>query len=281
MTRRYLRGTSLDGTGRAGLLAITLLTIAALIAVLAPWLAPGDPLAMLAPPLVPPFSDPSLPLGSDQLGRDLMHELIHGARISLAIGATAALSALLLGIIIGTLAGFLGGWCDDVLMRITEAFQTIPSFLLTLALVSLIGPSMSSIIGAIAISSWPAAARLTRGEILSLRQRDFVAGCRLLGMHPLRIAFTQVLPNAVAPVIALIGILMASAILIESALAFLGLGDPNRISWGVMVANGRALLRTAPFTIIIPGSAIAVTVLCVTLVGDWLAARLNRVRGPT
>lgn len=274
-----MRVFATTGTGKAGLIAAIMLAVAMVIAMMAPWLAPGDPMAMLAQPLLAPFSDSALPLGSDQLGRDLLHELIHGARVSLGIGAIAALSALLIGIVIGTIAGFIGGWCDEILMRITEAFQTIPTFLLALALVSLIGPSMASIILAIAISSWPASARLTRGEILSLRQRDFVAGCRILGMHPLRIAFTQVLPNALAPVISLIGVLMASAILIESALAFLGLGDPNRISWGAMVANGRALLRTAPFVVIVPGSAIAVTVLCVTLVGDWLAARLNRVRG--
>ncbi|HVJ44393.1 MAG TPA: ABC transporter permease [Dongiaceae bacterium] len=269
-----------DGTSRAGRIAAILLAAAALVALAAPWLAPGDPMAMTATPLTPPFTDTGLPLGSDQLGRDLLGELIHGARVSLAIGAIAALSALLIGIVIGTLAGFIGGWCDEILMRITEAFQTIPSFLLALALVSLIGPSTASVILAIAITSWPASARLTRGEILSLRQRDFVAGCRLIGMHPLRIAFTQVLPNALAPVIALIGVLMASAILIESALAFLGLGDPNQISWGSMVANGRALLRAAPYIVIVPGVAIAATVLCVTLVGDWLASHLNRLRGP-
>jgi len=271
---------SFSGHAKTGLLAGGILVVIALIAVLAPWLVAGDPMAMTATPLVPPLATADLPLGSDQLGRDLLHELIFGARISLGIGGLAAITALSIGIIIGTLAGFLGGWCDEALMRLTEAFQTVPTFLLSLALVSLLGPSFSSIVIAIAISSWPATARLTRGEILSLRQRDFVAGCRILGMHPLRIAFTQVLPNALAPVISLIGVLVASAILIESALAFLGLGDPNQISWGAMVANGRALLRSAPHVVIVPGSAIAVTVLCVTLVGDWLSARLHQIRGP-
>ncbi len=269
-----------NGTAKAGRIATLLLAAALMIAATAPWLVAGDPMAMTAAPLVAPFTTASLPLGSDQLGRDLLHELIYGARVSLGIGALAALTALSIGIVIGTLAGFLGGWCDDLLMRLTEAFQTVPTFLLSLALVSLLGPSTSSVIIAIAISSWPPSARLTRGEILSLRRRDFVAGCRILGMHPLRIAFTQVLPNALAPVVSLIGVLVASAILIESALAFLGLGDPNQISWGVMVANGRALLRSAPYVVIVPGSAIALTVLGVTLVGDWLASRLNAVRGP-
>jgi peptide/nickel transport system permease protein len=271
---------AVSGNAKAGLPASGILAVIALIALLAPWLVSTDPLAMTAAPLVPPFSTAGLLLGSDQLGRDLLHELIFGARISLSIGGFAAISALSIGIVIGTLAGYLGGWCDAALMRLTEAFQTVPTFLLSLALVSLLGPSTISVIIAIAVSSWPPTARLTRGEILSLRHRDFVAGCRILGMHPLRIAFTQVLPNALAPVIALIGVLVASAILIESALAFLGLGDPNQISWGGMVANGRALLRSAPYLVIVPGSAIAVTVLCVSLVGDWLAARLNRWRGP-
>jgi peptide/nickel transport system permease protein len=275
-----MSGAPFIGSAKAGLLAGGILAAIAIIAALAPWLVEGDPMAMTAGTLVPPLSTAALPLGSDQLGRDLLHELIYGARISLMIGGLAAISALSIGIIVGTLAGFLGGWCDDVLMRVTEAFQTVPTFLLSLALVSLLGPSTMSVIIAIAVSSWPPTARLTRGEILSLRNRDFVAGCRILGMHPLRIAFTQVLPNALAPVIALIGVLVASAILIESALAFLGLGDPNQISWGGMVANGRALLRSAPYVVIVPGVAIALTVLCVSLVGDWLAARLNRLRGP-
>jgi peptide/nickel transport system permease protein len=267
-------------TARIGLAASALLTLVVLAAAMAPWLAASDPEAMGAPPLLAPFADLAHPLGTDQLGRDLLAGLIYGARVSVAIGFAAAGAALGLGLVVGTLAGFLGGWIDAALMRVTDGFQTIPTFLLALALVSLLGPTNGAVILAIAIGSWPGPARLVRAEILSLRSRDFVAGCRAIGMAPLRIAFTQVLPNALAPVVSLVGVLVAAAILIESALSFLGLGDPNLVSWGSMVAKGSSQLRTAPYLVAIPGIAIALTVLSVTLASDWLVERLTEARAP-
>jgi peptide/nickel transport system permease protein len=267
-------------TARIGLAASALLTLVVLAAAMAPWLTASDPEAMVAPPLLAPFTDLAHPLGTDQLGRDLFAGLIYGARVSVAIGFAAAGAALGLGLVVGTLAGFLGGWIDAALMRVTDAFQTIPTFLLALALVSLLGPTNGAVILAIAIGSWPGPARLVRAEILSLRSRDFVAGGRAIGMAPLRIAFTQVLPNALAPVVSLVGVLVAAAILIESALSFLGLGDPNLVSWGSMVAKGSSHLRTAPYLVAIPGIAIALTVLSVTLASDWLVERLTEARAP-
>ncbi len=204
---------------------------------------------------------------------------MHGARISVGIGLVAALASLVVGIVIGTTAGFLGGRVDEGLMRLTEAVQTVPSFILALALVSLLGPSLHSIVLAIAIGSWTAPARLVRAEILSLRARDFVDSCRVVGMGWAEIAFRQLLPNALPPVVALAGIMVAAAILIESALAFLGLSDPNVVSWGSMVAGGRAVLRSAAWLVAIPGAAIAVTVLAVALVGDGIADALAARRG--
>ncbi len=245
-----------------------LLLLLAGVAVSAPWLFPGDPLAIAGEPLVEPLTDPTLPLGTDRLGRDVAAELAHGARTSLAIALTAAAAALVCGALLGTAAGFAGGLADDVLMRITEAFQTVPGFLLALAFVSVAGPSLGVIAAAISLSAWTAPARLARAEVLSVRERDYVAAARVAGMHPVEIALREVLPNAVPPVLALASVIVAQAILVEAALSFLGLGDPNHVTWGGMIAEGRTVLRTAPFLSIIPGLALVATVLAVYLTGE-------------
>lgn len=231
------------GEGMAGALILTLLVLAAL---LAPVLFPGDPLRIVGEAMQPPWTVAGLPLGTDRLGRDVLAELAHGARASLLIGLAAAIAAIAIGCIVGTLAGFAGGIVDEALMRVAEAFQTVPGFLLALALVSVAGPSLPVLVGSIALSSWTQAARLTRGQVLSIRERDYVASARVIGMHPLEIAFRQILPHALPPVLALAPVIVASAILIEAALSFLGLGDPNRVTWGGMIAEGRAVLRSAP-----------------------------------
>jgi peptide/nickel transport system permease protein len=274
--RRFLRRFA---SSRRGVLGSALLALIVLAGLAAPLLYPGDPLDIVGRPLLAPFVDGRFPLGTDRLGRDVAAGLVHGARISVGIGLVAALAALGLGLAIGTTAGFLGGWVDEALMRLTEAVQTVPSFILALALVSLLGPSLHSIVLAIAIGSWTAPARLVRAEILSLRGRDFVDACRVVGMGWFEIAFRQLLPNALPPVVALAGIMVAAAILIESALAFLGLSDPNLVSWGSMVANGRAVLRSATYLVAIPGAAIAITVLAVALVGDGIADALATREG--
>jgi peptide/nickel transport system permease protein len=264
---------------RRGVIGLVLIAAIVLAAIAAPLLFPGDPLDIVGRPLLAPFADGRFPLGTDRLGRDVAAGLVHGARISVGIGLVAALASLLVGIAIGTTAGFLGGRVDEALMRLTEAVQTVPSFILALALVSLLGPSLHSIVLAIAIGSWTAPARLVRAEILALRARDFVDSCRVVGMGWPEIAFRQLLPNALPPVVALAGIMVAAAILIESALAFLGLSDPNVVSWGSMVAGGRAVLRSAAWLVAIPGAAIAVTVLAVALVGDGVSDALAARRG--
>lgn len=261
-----------------GVLGAVLLAALAAAALSAPWIAPGDPLDMVGRPLLPPFADPRFPLGTDQLGRDVLAGLLHGARVSLAVGAAAAAAAIGAGILVGTLAGFLGGVIDDVLMRLTEAAQTIPTFLLALALVSVLGATAVNVVAAIALSSWPPTARLVRAEVMRVRTLGYVDAARLAGRGPLGLAFREVLPGALAPVVALVGITVGEAILVESALAFLGLGDPNLQSWGSMVANGRATLRIMPSLVVLPGLAIAAAVLAVSLTGDALAARLGARR---
>ncbi|RUZ44552.1 ABC transporter permease, partial [Mesorhizobium sp. M7A.F.Ca.CA.004.05.2.1] len=193
-----------------------------------------------------------------------------GARTSLAVGLAAAAAALVVGAVVGTLAGFAGGLVDEVLMRITDAFQTVPSFLLALAFVSVVGPSLGVVVIAIALGTWTGPARVARAEVLSIRERDYVAGARVIGMHPLAIAFREVLPNALPPVLAMSSVIVAAAILTEAALSFLGLGDPNRVTWGGMIAEGRAVLRTAPFLSIVPGIALVLTVLGVYLAGEGI-----------
>lgn len=264
---RRLRQFSANGEAIAGTAILLLLVAAALFA---PVFFPGDPLRIVATPLLAPFDNASFPLGTDRLGRDILAELLHASRTSLLVGLAAAGASLLLGTVVGTLAGFAGGLVDEVLMRVTEAFQTVPGFLLALALVSIAGPSLPVLVLAIALSSWTQAARLTRGQVLSIRERDYVASARVIGMHPLEIAFRQILPNALPPVLALVPVIVASAILIEAALSFLGLGDPNRVTWGGMIAEGRTVLRSAPWLSILPGVALALTVVGVYFAGEGI-----------
>ncbi|WP_395448206.1 ABC transporter permease [Aminobacter sp. UC22_36] len=250
-----------------------------LMALLAPVLFPRDPLSIAGAPLLRPFQDWALPLGTDRLGRDVLAGLFHGARTSLAVGLAAATASILVGSVVGTVAGFAGGLVDEVLMRITDAFQTVPGFLLSLALVSVVGPSLGVVVAAIALSAWTGPARIARAEVLSIRERDYVASARVIGMRPLEIAFREVLPNALPPVLALSSVIVAAAILTEAALSFLGLGDPNRVTWGGMIAEGRAVLRSAPFLSIIPGIALVLAVLGVYLAGEGIVESAATRRG--
>ncbi|MGB3418347.1 MAG: ABC transporter permease [Mesorhizobium sp.] len=256
-----------------------ILAVLVLMALASPLLFPGDPQAIAGPALLKPFQNWSLPLGTDRLGRNVLAELFYGARTSLAVGLAAAAAALALGTVIGTLAGFAGGIADDVLMRLTDAFQTVPGFLLALAFVSVVGPSVTVVVIAIALSAWTGPARVARAEVLSIRERDYVAAARVTGMHPLEIAFREVLPNALPPVLALSSIIVAGAVLTEAALSFLGLGDPNRVTWGGMIAEGRAVLRSAPYLSIIPGIALVSTVLGVYLAGEGIVETTAVRRG--
>lgn len=251
-----------------GLAGLIILAVLAALALFAPLLFPRDPLSIAGTPLLSPFQDSSHWLGTDRLGRDVLAGIVHGARTSLLVGLSTAATAILIGATIGVIAGFAGGIVDEVLMRITDAFQTVPSFLLALAFVSVAGGSIGVVVLAIALGAWPGPARIARAEVLSLRERDFVAAQRVIGMHPAAIAFREILPNALPPVLALSSVIVASAILIEAALSFLGLGDPNHVTWGGMIAEGRAVLRSAPYLSIFPGIALVLSVLGVYLLGE-------------
>lgn len=244
-------------------------------ATLAPFLYPGDPSDMVASPFIWPGNDPEFPLGTDLMGRDLTAGLFHGASVSLMVGAVAAAIALAIGVSLGAVAGYYGGWLDDLIMRVTELFQTMPAFLLAIVMVAVLNPSIYTIILALGITAWPGIARLTRAEVLALRNRDFVQALIGMGMSDWRIVLFHVVPNALTPVIVAASILVATAILSEAGLSFLGLGDPNHVSWGTMIGAGRDALRTAWYQTAIPGLAIMITVLALNLLGDALNHALN------
>lgn len=261
-------------------IGLILLLVVIAMAASAGWLYPRDPLALAGRPLVWPFTNPRFPLGTDNSGRDIAAQIFHGARISLMIGGVATIIAVAIGIVIGAVAGYYGGWVDTLLMRVTEAFQTLPNFLLLLVLVAVFGSTIGTVIIAVGVVSWPAPARLTRAEFLSLRNREFVQAGRTLGLKDLKLIFGEILPNALPPVIVYASVVMALSILLESALAFLRLSDPNVASWGNLIGLGRDVLRVQWYVSAIPGIAILLTVLAVSLVGQGLNDALNpRLKG--
>lgn len=252
--------------------AILLLIVAAALG--AHWLFPGDPFAIVGDPYLPPLSK-GFPLGTDTLGRDIAAGIVHGARVSLMIGLITTTIIVAFSLVIGGVAGYFGGRADNLLMRLTEFFQTIPSFIFAIVVVAILQPSIRSTVIAIALVSWPPIARLVRGEFLSHRHRDYVQSCVALGMSDLAIIGQQILPNILSPLIVAGSLMVATAILFESGLSFLGLGDPNVMSWGLMIGAGRVALRSAWWMITFPGLAILLTVLAINLLGDALNDRLN------
>jgi peptide/nickel transport system permease protein len=267
---------------RGAVVGLVILLLVIVVAIGAPWFYPGSPWDMAGMPFAPP-GEMDMLLGSDSLGRDVAAGIAHGARVSLLVGAVSTVVALVIGIGLGALAGYLGGWVDDVVMRFTEFFQTIPSFVLAILLVAIFTPTIWSIVFAIAVVSWPPVARVVRAEFLSLRSREFVQASEVLGKSRIAIVFGDILPNALSPIVVLSSLMVASAILLESALSFLGLGDPNMMSWGFLIGSGRSVIRIAWWMSVFPGIAIFLTVLSLNLVGEGLSDALNprlaRARG--
>ncbi|NBT43067.1 MAG: ABC transporter permease [Alphaproteobacteria bacterium] len=259
---------------RMAVLGLIIIAAILVMAATASLFYPEDPFRLVGRPLSGPFENGFL-LGSDSLGRDVASGIVHGAKTSLLIGLIATLVSIFIGIFFGAFAGYYGGRLDDFLMRVTEIFQTIPSFIFAILLVAILKPSISSIVIAIAVVSWPGVARLVRGEFLSLKNREFVQACHTLGMGDLRIMLREILPNCLSPIIVIGSLMVATAILIESGLAFLGLGDPNIMSWGFQIGAGRTMLRSAWWVCTFPGIAILITVLAINLVGEGLNDALN------
>lgn len=249
------------------------LIVLVLAAVVLPPLISPNPWSVAGEPFAPPFSN--FLLGTDMLGRDVAVMLLHGTRFSLIVGVGSMVAAVAIGLTLGAIAGYAGGWVDDLLMRVTEFFQILPNLVLILVLVAFMGPSVFSVIIGIGVVTWPNVARIMRAEVMSLRHREYVEAARVVGQRPLRILVSQVLPNAMPPVIVLGSLMIASAIMAESALSFLGLGDPKVMTWGYMIGTSREFLRHAWWISMFPGIAIILTVLAINFVGDGLAAALN------
>jgi peptide/nickel transport system permease protein len=253
---------------------VVVLLLVAATAALASTMFPFSPWDMQGAPFQPP-GDPDFLLGSDSLGRDVAAGIAYGARVSLLIGAVSTAVAVFVGVTLGAVAGYAGGLLDDAIMRFTEFFQTVPSFILAIVLVAIFSPSLGSIVVAIAIVSWPPVTRVIRAEFLSLRSREFVQAAEVLGRSRTAIVFREILPNALSPLIVLASLMVANAILLESGLSFLGLGDPNLMSWGFMIGAGRSVIRLAWWMSVFPGIAIFLTVLALNLVGEGLGDALN------
>lgn len=250
--------------GVAGLVVVVML---ALVALLAPYLAPHDPFRTSRNAFLPPLSPGHL-LGTDHLGRDILSSIIWGTRVSLLVGLAAAFTATVIGILIGAVSGFFGRWVDELLMRITELFQIIPRFVLALIVVALFGSGLVNLILVIGILSWPQTARLVRSQFLRHRSLAYVDSARVLGMKPVRIIFSEILPNVMAPVIVVASLDIAQAILLEASLGFFGLGDPNLRSWGGMLNTAQGYVQRAWWMSVFPGIAISLSVLAFNLVGD-------------
>jgi peptide/nickel transport system permease protein len=258
----------------SGAIGLFLLACVIFLAVFASVFFPNDPFDMVGAPFQPPFEGQYF-LGTDMLGRDIAAGIAYGARISLLVGFVATIVIVVLGTVIGALAGYFGGWVDTAAMRITEFFQTIPTFIGAIVIVAVLGPTLPNVIGAIAIVSWAPLARLVRAEVRSVKSREFVEGCVALGMGDLRILIVQILPNVITTIVVAGSLMVATAILFEAGLSFLGLGDPNIMSWGFMIGAGRSAIRSAWWMVTMPGLAVLLTVLAINLVGDALNEALN------
>lgn len=269
--REALRMFARNPSAIAGML---LLGAVLLVALGGPWLMGVDPFEITAAPMTPPFSEDAL-LGTDYLGRDVLTTLVYGGRATLLVGAVAAFLSVAIGITLGAMTGYYGGRVDAVLMRVTEFFQVLPALLFAMVVVTLFSPTLLTITLAIGVVSWTGTARLTRAEFMKYRSLEFVRAERAIGAGHARIIWRVILPNALPPLIVSATLAIGSAILFEAALSFLGLGDQNRMSWGLMIGASRQYVLSCWWAVAFPGAAIFITVLAVSLIGDGLNDALN------
>lgn len=262
------RSTMIGATGLAAIVAL---------AALGPVLWPLDPLALTSDRLLPPT--PSHPMGTDDLGRDVFARVVLGARISLTIGLLSALIATVFGCAVGAVSGYFGGAADEVLMRVTEVFQVVPRFLLAIVIVALFGAGLNKIVLVIGFLSWPGTARIIRAQVLVLRGEEFVLSALMSGASTARVILRHILPNVLPLVVVAAFLQTGAAILVESFLSFLGLGDPSQPSWGMLVQQAQLYLRSAWWMTTFPGIALAVTIFSLNLLGDGLSAGSARGRG--
>ena len=257
------------------LFGLALLLFIIVLSLLGPLIYDVDPFAIVWAPMTPPGTKASLPFGTDQLGRDMLAGLIYGGKATLLIGISAALITVIIGISVGAMAGFYGGFIDNVLMRVTEFFQVLPPLLFAMVLVTLFSPSLPIVAIAIGLVSWPATARLARAEFIRIRNLEYVNAARSIGSKNGRIIWKVIFPNALPPLIVSSTLSIGIAILFEAGLSFLGLSDPNIMSWGLMIGSGREYILDAWWVVALPGAMIFLTVLSVSLVGDGLNDAFN------
>jgi peptide/nickel transport system permease protein len=250
------------------------IALVVILAAAASILYPAGPFEMVGGTFEPPFQH-AYPLGTDGLGRDVLTSIVYGTRVSLLVAVVSTVVAVTIGLLVGAVSGYFGDRLDDLLMRITELFQTIPSFIFAVVLIAIFTPNIGSIVAAISIVSWPPVARLVRGEFLAIRHREYVEAAVVLGVSTPRIIFVEILPNVISPVVVLASLMVANAILLEAGISFLGLGDQNLMSWGYMIGEGRSTIRDAWWLSLFPGIAIVATVLALNLIGDGLNDALN------
>lgn len=267
---------SLRSSG-TGMLGCTLLAIFVLVALLAPFLGLADPtVGSLMARLKPPtweglFAPGAHPLGTDEIGRDVLSRVIHGSRSTLMIGAVAVVCGGIVGVALGIIAGWFGGWTDRILMRIVDLQLALPLMLLALLVVAVLGAGLTNLIIVLALTSWVRYARIIRGQVLAIREREFIQSARAIGAGTWRIMALHILPNVATPALIVATLELARIILMDAALSFLGLGvQPPSPSWGRMLADGRTYISSAWWLVTFPGIAIVLTVLSVNLTGDWL-----------
>lgn len=265
--RMFLRNPS-------AIAGLVILAIVLLVSLLGPVLLPVDPFDITAAPLTPPLSEDAW-LGSDYLGRDVLAAIVHGGRATLLVGAVAASLSVLIGVTVGALAGYHGGKVDAVLMRITEFFQVLPSLLFAMVVVTLFSPTLTTVTVSIGMVTWTGTARLARAEFMKLRNMEFVRAERAVGAGDARLIWKVILPNAFPPLIVSATLAVGAAILFEAGLSFLGLSDPNVMSWGMTIGSSKQHVLTSWWAVAFPGLAIFVTVLAVSLIGDGLNDAFN------
>ena len=257
----------------SGVIGAIVLLILILFTVFGAHIYAIDPLDIVSAPFTPPGEDTLL--GTDYLGRDILAGLISGGRATLTVGGVAAVITIVIGVTIGSLAGFFGGPIDTALTKITEFFQILPPLLFAMVLVTLFGQTLTTITIAIGVVSWPSAARLTRAEFMRLRNLDFVKASRAAGAGNGHLILRVILPNALPPIIVSATLAIGVAILFEGGLSFLGLGDPNTMSWGLMLGQNRNYVLDAWWAVTFPGAAIFIAVLAISLIGDGINDAIN------
>jgi peptide/nickel transport system permease protein len=263
------------------LFSILLLLLLVVVAVAAPWLAPLNPtrinvLTTLKPPFWMSGGSTKNLLGTDSLGRDILSQLIYGARVSLLVGFTVVIAGGTLGTVLGLVAGYYGGLVDDVIMRIADIQLAFPFILMAITFLAVLGPGLGNVILVLVFGSWMNYARVMRGQVLSLREKEFIEAAHAIGTRTRSILFRHLLPNALTPIIVIASFSVASTIIAEASLSFLGLGvRPSTPSWGAMLANGREHITDSWWLVVIPGFAIMLTVLAINILGDWLRDRLD------